>query len=90
MIVTEDKARIRAEATRARERVAARVPVKLPPADKAVKAKVRAHIICVCLGTGTALLITVVFHAPTFEPFTVLFSGAPNIFMEVLDRIHNR
>ena len=85
-----DAERIKRDAAKARARVANRVTVKLPPADNAVKAKVRAHIICVCLGTCGALFVTLVFHAPSFEPFSVLFSGTPNIVMEVLDRIHNR
>ena len=82
--------RIRREAALARMRVAARVPIKLPPADAQVRAKVRAHIICVCLGTGAALFVTVVFHAAAYEPFSILFSGTPNIVMEVLDRLRNR
>lgn len=89
--MTPSDARIRADAKRARERLAkVPRPVKLPPADKAVKAKVRAHLVCVVIGTSAALLVTVCFHAAAYEPFSILFSGTPNIIMEVLDRIHNR
>lgn len=63
--------------------------VKLPPANPRIRAKVRAHLICICcsaLLTVLASLLTpgLIFHITTGLAFV------PNACMETLDRIRER